>query len=226
MKAISIRQPWADLILYGGKDVENREWACSYRGWLLIHASKGCTEEEYYDAVFFCAARNLPMPPPHEELRRGGIVGMVYMKGCVDRSDSPWFVGTYGFLLDNPQPMPFIQYRGSRGLFDVPESVLDQHWQRTSSSQPRVYVDPIHDWGDMVKGDPRKHGTKWCHMFADTEEALHRMARRIGLRREWYQGHKWPHYDLTPGKRMQAIKAGAVELSVNEAVAFWNEKGW
>ena len=39
MKCISIRQPWAWLIIKGVKPVENRTWSSSYRGPLLIHAS-------------------------------------------------------------------------------------------------------------------------------------------------------------------------------------------
>jgi hypothetical protein len=39
MKIISIRQPWADLIVNGSKNIENRSWPTSYRGPVLIHAS-------------------------------------------------------------------------------------------------------------------------------------------------------------------------------------------
>ena len=39
MRCLSIRQPWADLIVRGVKDVENRGWQCRIRGPLLIHAS-------------------------------------------------------------------------------------------------------------------------------------------------------------------------------------------
>jgi hypothetical protein len=40
MKVISIRQPWASLIVIGAKDVENRTWPTRYRGPVLIHASQ------------------------------------------------------------------------------------------------------------------------------------------------------------------------------------------
>lgn len=39
--ALSVQRPWAHSILLHGKDVENRTWAPSYRGWLVIHASNG-----------------------------------------------------------------------------------------------------------------------------------------------------------------------------------------
>src|SRR3954453_23306276 len=38
MRALTIRQPWAALIMAGSKDVENRVWPTSFRGRLAIHA--------------------------------------------------------------------------------------------------------------------------------------------------------------------------------------------
>ncbi|MQY14985.1 hypothetical protein SRB5_51620 [Streptomyces sp. RB5] len=38
MRALTIRQPWADAIAHGAKRVENRTWTTDYRGPLLIHA--------------------------------------------------------------------------------------------------------------------------------------------------------------------------------------------
>ena len=40
MKAISIRQPFASLIVAGVKDIENRSWPTNYRGPVLIHAAQ------------------------------------------------------------------------------------------------------------------------------------------------------------------------------------------
>ena len=39
MKAITIRQPWASLIVHGIKDIENRSWQTNFRGRVLIHSS-------------------------------------------------------------------------------------------------------------------------------------------------------------------------------------------
>lgn len=50
---LSIRQPWAWAILHAGKDIENRDWATRFRGPFLVHAGKGCTRDEYEDAVDF-----------------------------------------------------------------------------------------------------------------------------------------------------------------------------
>lgn len=40
MKALTIRQPWADLIASGEKQIENRTWQTDYRGPLAIHAGR------------------------------------------------------------------------------------------------------------------------------------------------------------------------------------------
>jgi hypothetical protein len=43
--SLSIRQPWAWLIVQGHKPIENRTWPTTYRGPLLIHAGViGATE--------------------------------------------------------------------------------------------------------------------------------------------------------------------------------------
>jgi hypothetical protein len=65
-----------------------------------------------------------------------------------------------------------------------------------------------------------RNGHKWCHLFADAPDCaeLHAFARKIGMRREWYQGD---HYDLTPKKRAAAVRAGAKECTREEAVRVW-----
>lgn len=117
--ALSIRQPWAWLILHAGKDIENRTWPTRFRGRVLIHASKGMTRDEYAMAWQFAdSVRDQHIElPPFESLERGGIVGEVEIVGCVVRSTSEWFVGYYGFELSNPKPLPFMPCRGALGFF-------------------------------------------------------------------------------------------------------------
>ena len=45
MKALTIKQPWATLIMQGDKRFEFRSWQTKYRGDLLIHAGKGIDKE-------------------------------------------------------------------------------------------------------------------------------------------------------------------------------------
>ena len=73
------------------------------------------------------------------------------------------------------------------------------------------------------KGVAKKHGTEWCHLWVaeltqENIEELHRIAKQIGLKREYFQCEKlwFPHYDLTPTKRKLAIAHGAVEKDLYE----------
>lgn len=121
MKALSIRQPWAWLIVHGGKDIENRSWHTKHRGRFLVHASKGMTRDEYAEAFRFTlnmTYRKLILPK-FEDLERGGIIGSVELVDSVDTSDSPWYMGEKGFVLRNPEPMEFIPYKGKLNFFEV-----------------------------------------------------------------------------------------------------------
>lgn len=126
---LSVRQPWPWLIIYAGKDVENRNWYSQFRGRFLIHAAKGCTYDEYCEAKEFAESiigitglKDLNFPE-YEELLRGGIVGQAEISDCVSKSESPWFVGRYGFMLRNSHPLPFYPCRGELGFFHVKNTV-------------------------------------------------------------------------------------------------------
>lgn len=130
MKTISVRQPWAWLIVNGFKDIENRDWPTKVRGRVLIHASKGMTHGEYDDAVD--TARmvkraggmvGLDTFPSFNSLQRGGIVGSVEIVDCVSDSPSPWFFGNYGFVLANAELLPFREYKGQLGFFEVQDQM-------------------------------------------------------------------------------------------------------
>lgn len=62
---------------------------------------------------------------------------------------------------------------------------------------------------------PRGRRMIMCHMLADTEAELHAMAAAIGARREWFQGD---HYDLSVSRKDDAIRRGAIEITMREAV--------
>lgn len=122
MKALSIRQPWAWLIVMGFKPIENRTWATGHRGEILIHASASYSVRECMDAVAFVydiAGRSITLPM-HHLLQRGGFVGTATLTDCVEQSDSRWFVGPYGFVFANPKPTKFLPYKGRLGFFNVP----------------------------------------------------------------------------------------------------------
>ena len=125
MKALSIRQPWAWLVANGYKDIENRSWATGFRGPVLIHASAGMTRQEYDDVVEFIDGDMLGVKLPlRDALERGGIIGVATITACVAHSDSPWFFGPKGFVLNDCRPMAFIPFKGALGFFDVPDELI------------------------------------------------------------------------------------------------------
>lgn len=71
-----------------------------------------------------------------------------------------------------------------------------------------IYVDQYPDW--IIVGKPMWKGGG--HLFGTNLTELHAFAKFIGLKREWYQGEDFPHYDLTRSKRTQAIRNGATPL--------------
>lgn len=119
MKALSVRQPWAWLIVNGYKDIENRSWNTKYRGPVLIHASsKPVSPEDYLTAMNIARPLGIELPS-RADLQRGGIVGVATITGTCESSPSPWFFGPVGFQLKDGQPLPFHPMRGRLSFFDT-----------------------------------------------------------------------------------------------------------
>lgn len=133
MKALTICQPYAELIARGDKRVENRTWPTSYHGPLLIHAGKsrswldGETDDELAEEF-------------GRRIEFGAIVATATLVGCFDidrieRGDYdqkyPWLRshghanGPWCWVLENVQRLPnAIPWKGAQGLFEVPSSAL------------------------------------------------------------------------------------------------------
>ncbi len=76
MKVLTIKQPWATLIMQGDKRYEFRSWQTKYRGELLIHAGKSVDKE-----AIKRLAKYLP-----ENLPLGKILGKVRLVDCIKMS--------------------------------------------------------------------------------------------------------------------------------------------
>jgi hypothetical protein len=118
LKAISVRQPWANAIMLG-KDVENRSRYFSHRGSLLIHASLKL------DAGALTDRRILSLPI--NDLVFGHLIGVVTVLDCVRNSNSRWadLGREWKLQLANPRPLlrP-VPYRGQLALFEVDHELL------------------------------------------------------------------------------------------------------
>lgn len=130
MKALSIKQPWAQLICAGMlltekvdsgegmstvrlhgkvviKDIENRNWPIP--SWfklpqrIYVHASKKRDENAMWWLMEKGFAPAVILGLYTDRVPIGCIIGEVDIVSCVTSSDSPWFEGPYGFVLANPQ---------------------------------------------------------------------------------------------------------------------------
>lgn len=72
MKALTIKEPWASLIVNGYKKYEFRSWKTNYRGKILIHA--GLSHEKENIKKFECY--NL-------DYKRGYIIGEAQLTDCI-----------------------------------------------------------------------------------------------------------------------------------------------
>ena len=127
MRALSIRQPWAELILLRRKRYELRNWSTRWRGRFLIHAS-GRGEPYAMAAV--------GLPP--EELAMASIVGSVELVSCTPFTRAMademrllgayfdnWQSGLIAWELREPIRLPTpIPWRGALGLFEIPDDIL------------------------------------------------------------------------------------------------------
>jgi hypothetical protein len=130
MRALSLTQPWAWLVVHGGKDIENRRWNTRLRGQFLIHASKSIKEDDYesaFEAAMLVGGLDLADSIPNpDRLERGGIVGVAELVGVVHPYEEamfikrrvPWHLADqFGFRLRNVHPLPFLPCKGALGFW-------------------------------------------------------------------------------------------------------------
>jgi hypothetical protein len=141
MKALSIRAPWWWFILYGGKDIENRDRRSpaaveQYIGPVWIHVGKFWKPAEVFDD--FCAAEEMQAKSIQQQSEVGllkdwralepfcgCIVGSVEIVGRVTGSASPWFQGEVGLVLRNPVALAAaVPFKGQLGFFNVPPGLI------------------------------------------------------------------------------------------------------
>lgn len=117
MKALSLKQPFAELIVQGRKTIELRKWNTKFRGEFFIHASKNPDSKAMKEFGF----KDLPI---------GKIVGKAKLvdvkkykndeEGQKDKdkhlADIKW--GKYGFILEDAKRIEPIGARGKLGFWE------------------------------------------------------------------------------------------------------------
>ena len=127
VRALTIRQPWPELILRGRKPFELRSWRTKYRGPLVIHSAARVDSQ---------SATVLGLNP--DTLTSGAFVGVALLTDVrpYTRSDSRllnkrkgnvggWSPGLFAWVLKKPRRItPPIKAKGKLGLISVPRRVL------------------------------------------------------------------------------------------------------
>ena len=124
MKVLTLKQPWATLVVEGYKEYEFRTWKTKYRGDFLVHAGLGVDKEalkrfEYLD---------LDYP-------KGCIIGKVTLTDCLlvddnlkeelKRKNENVYLGAinkeideYAFKLENVKKIEPIYVKGKLGFWE------------------------------------------------------------------------------------------------------------
>lgn len=126
MKAISVRQPWANMIFQTGKLVEVRNLFTNYRGLLAIQAG-----EVQNNADFLKLGIDLRLIPSYNQKCLIGVVNLVDIlqlneslwKELSDKHQIPvrWneFKHKYAWIFEDPYEIDPIPYKGLPSLFSV-----------------------------------------------------------------------------------------------------------
>jgi hypothetical protein len=120
MKALSLRQPWAELILQGRKTIETRKWNTKFRGEFLIHAAQAYDKKPLREFGF-------------THLPTGCVVGKAELVDVKAYDAQTWIDDVekhlvraplgkkrYGFVLRNVQRVEPKPLKGKLNFFEAP----------------------------------------------------------------------------------------------------------
>jgi len=126
MKCLSLRQPYAALIVTGIKTIETRTWRTNYRGKILIHAAQKTIE--------ISNKYNRLIQDIDEEIlsAKGKIIGSVEIKDCrtlLQKDKKSALVedieNKYAWILENPKLFKkYIARKGQLSLFNVDDDLI------------------------------------------------------------------------------------------------------
>ena len=133
MKAITIKQPFASLIIEGYKEYEFRTWRTKFRGDILIHAGKGVDKkamEKNKHLVSDCPS--------------GCMLGIVKITDCIKIDDDARLMlkeknnivydhvitdkewDGFGFKLENVRKIEKIPVNGKLSLWDFEGEIIEK----------------------------------------------------------------------------------------------------
>lgn len=138
MKALTVTQPWATLVIRGVKRFETRSWAppdAVIGTRIAIHAAKGWRAADREMADFW--HNDGTLAEPRADLPLGMILGTIEIAGARRTFPLPdeitaremmmgdYSRGRWAWILADPRPLAEpIPWRGALGLWTLPDEVL------------------------------------------------------------------------------------------------------
>lgn len=119
MIALTVCQPYAELIARNKKPIENRTWPTTYRGPLAIHAGKSRAWMDRFDIV------------DYQQMAFGAVVALVTLADCVKLSDLPEELknhehanGPFCFILTEVRRIKPYWCQGAQRLWQIPDEIV------------------------------------------------------------------------------------------------------
>ncbi len=145
MLVLTLKQPWAWMVIYGTKPLENRRWWNKLCQALMsecepfaVHVGEKVTRSYYADAVEFARQEDPELVVPSmEELVYGALLGTAVIWGKYtpeqwrpwgEEGHVPWHMeGQYGWALRDRTPLPSpIPMKGKQGFWSVDDALVRQ----------------------------------------------------------------------------------------------------
>lgn len=158
IKALSFRQPWAELVLQGKKSLDLRTWSTRYRGPLAVYASQTVEKER---------CQEYGIDP--DRVTTGAVIGLVDLVGIVELDDASYAARAnehlsgrqfhapmFGWEFANPRPLAEPQPAKGRLLLfevDIPEIAGEINPKGLlNEAEQEVRTDPFAGglWGEAL----------------------------------------------------------------------------
>lgn len=131
MKAISLWEPWASAMAMGAKRIETRSWPTSYRGPLLICASKRPMDAVGQEIRITLADHGFFFTPRYGmavcvvDLIRCDVIAP-YERDGLEYELGDFTPGRYAWTTANVRPVMPFAVSGRQGLFEVDTALVNQ----------------------------------------------------------------------------------------------------
>jgi hypothetical protein len=211
VKALSFRQPWAELVLQGRKTMDLRTWSTRHRGPLAIYASQTVEKEA-------CLLHGLDP----DQLTTGAVIGLVDLTGVIELDQAAYDARIsqhlrgrhfqeplFGWELANPRSLSDpVPVRGRLLLFDV---ILPDSGATPGQVPDQPETQPVENYEDALWGSALPFEIR---LFPEADPKTSQASYRLGI----YQRKLEPPavqeslYRQPPEQMERVVELGGIAL--------------